>query len=82
MLATRYGADLSCQSVNEEVQRIEELEKLNELLRFEGQKGKAQLEKEIARGRKLEREVEQFKSWLAGVVGLRKVVEGCETVLM
>jgi hypothetical protein len=58
------------------------LEKLNEVLRFEAQKGKGLLEKEMARNKKLEREVEQFKSWLAGVVGVRKVVEGCETVLM
>jgi hypothetical protein len=40
------------------------------------------LDKEITKNKKLEKEVSNFKSWLASVVGVRKVVEGCETVLM
>lgn len=39
-------------------------------------------EKEIGKGKKLEKELEGFKKWLGNVCGVRKVIEGCESVLM
>lgn len=39
-------------------------------------------EKSAIKNQKLEKELEKFKSWLGGAVGMRKVVDGCERVLM
>lgn len=44
------------------------------MLRYELGKSKTAMEKETLRARKLEREVEGFKAWLGGVLGVRKVV--------
>lgn len=62
--------------------RVQELEAENDQLRYQVQKGKSQLEKESGRARRFERESESFKKWLGSVVGVRKVVEGCEGMLM
>jgi hypothetical protein len=82
LLAVRYSNDLSCQSISTDNMRVQELERDNDQLRFELQKARGQCEREGARARKSEREAEQFKSWLAATVGLKRVVEGCESMLM
>jgi len=81
-LALRYSADISYQSISQDNLRFQELERENEQLRFELQKLRNQMEREAARSRKWEKEAESFKSWLGSVLGVRKVVEGCEGLLM
>jgi hypothetical protein len=82
LLAAKYSSDLSYQSISFDNIKIQELEKESDVLRYELAKARNALEKESLRVRKLEREVEAFKAWLGGVLGVRKVVEGCEGVLM
>ena len=45
-------------------------------------KVKGQVERETAKGKKAEKELEVYKSWLAEISGVRKVFEGCEQSLM
>ncbi len=40
------------------------------------------MEKESKKAISLEKENQQFKQWLAETAGVRKVVNGCEKVLM
>jgi hypothetical protein len=82
LLAAKYSSDLSYQSISFDNIKIQEIEKDNDLLRFELAKARTATEKENNRVKKLEKEVETFKTWLGGVLGVKKVVEGCEGVLM
>jgi hypothetical protein len=58
------------------------MEKENDIIRYELTKAKSTLEKETTRVKKLEKDMDGFKAWLGGVLGVRKVVDGCETILM
>lgn len=46
------------------------------------QKMKIQLEKEITKSRKSDKQVDMFRNWLGGLLGVRKVVDGCEQMMM
>ena len=53
-----------------------------EKVKAEEQKATSQWKKEVVQRKKLQKEVDEFKKWLGGLCGMKKVVEGCQSVLM
>jgi hypothetical protein len=62
--------------------QIEELEKQLEEMKYQHKRSVTIAEKESKKAIQLEKENTEFKNWLGEMVGVRKVVSGCEKILM
>lgn len=81
LLASKYN-EVSIQSNQSCFMQIEEMDKKIEQLEYQNKRLLATVEKENKKSVNLEKENMEFKEWLAEMVGVRKVVAGCERVLM